>query len=157
MYHMSLLMEGRKLIQIALNYFMCKKKNYNRQWVRYFFYFFCASSFLLEPPLFEFANFSLIILETYHLHIFTAPLTSWCFKKIFYKNPVYFFIVHVMVNVTRINTINFEINFSYISSLTPIRNEMIPQFIANRFQYTIMQLPFVEEDRFFREQKLEPM
>lgn len=35
---------------------------------------------------------------------------------------------------------------------------MIPQFIANRFQYTIMQIPFVEEDRvFFREQKLEPM
>lgn len=56
--------------------------------------------------------------------------------KIFYKNPVYFFIVHVMVNVTRINTINFEINFSYISLLTPIRNEMIPQFIANRFQFT---------------------
>lgn len=54
-----------------------------------------------------------------------------------------------MVNVTRINTSNFVINFSYISLLTPIRNKMIPQFIANRFQYTIMQLPFVEEDRFF--------
>lgn len=62
-----------------------------------------------------------------------------------------------MVNVTRINTSNFVINFSYISLLTPIRNKMIPRFIANRFQYTIMQLPFVEEDRFFREQKLEPM
>lgn len=75
MYHMSLLMEGRKLIQIALNYFMCKKIFIidNKYAI---FFFFCASSFLLEPPLFEFANFSLIILETYHLHIFTAPLTS---------------------------------------------------------------------------------
>lgn len=57
---------------------------------------------------------SLIILETYHLHIFTAPLTCWCFKKYFIKSRLFCFIVHVMVNVTRINTINFVINFSYI-------------------------------------------
>lgn len=68
MYHMSLLMEGRKLIQIALNYFMCKKKVIidNEYAIFFYIFFFCASSFLLEPPLFEFANFSLIILETYH-------------------------------------------------------------------------------------------
>lgn len=77
MYHMNLLMEGRKLIQIALNYFMCKKKFIiDNEYAIFFFIFFCASLFLLEPPLLEFANFSLIILETYHLHIFTAPLTS---------------------------------------------------------------------------------
>lgn len=73
MYHMNLLMEGRKLIQIALNYFMCKKIFIIDN--KYAIFLFCASSFLLEPPLFEFTNFSLIILETYHLHIFTAPLT----------------------------------------------------------------------------------
>lgn len=57
MYHMNLLMEGRKLIQIALNYFMCKKKKIMIDNDYAIFIFYCASSFLLEPPLFEFANF----------------------------------------------------------------------------------------------------
>lgn len=50
---------GKAYIQIALNYFICKKIICKTISTLYFFSFYI--SILLEPSLFEIANFSLIL------------------------------------------------------------------------------------------------
>lgn len=54
MYHMNLLMEN---LYKSLEMNLRKKKNIMIDNDYAIFIFYCASSFLLEPPLFEFANF----------------------------------------------------------------------------------------------------